>query len=869
MRFLKTFFRFFTIIILCTTFTTVAWGYAWENLSTPPNCNHNTVMDCVAVTGCTYYPVANKCGESLCSDGGSNACNKKAGCIWITGTDEKNCQVVPGGYFSPDGDKTWNGIDYDRAHHYDCPAGYYCKAGSGWPIICSAGTYSKKNASICTPCTAGTYSAAGASSCTTCTGSGTYCPEGTSSPQACPAGYYCENTATKTICPQNSFCERGVTEPTSCFDATDHVYNNTDGTGKTSINDCYKTVSPGTYWKSDHLEQCESGYYCEGERIYYGNTESSYAGRHQCPTSSFYVSSPQGAKAKTECYITCPQEVLSSGNGYYPTTIQTYKEKDGIIPAGYPACRTSTTLPTCYPGYHLGYPAEGQLINDCYGYEYLVMFRKNKPSGASATATPVSDQYSQTLTYGRSAVALTDNEYALKGWTFKNWNTTANGSGTSYTNKQSVQNLIIPTADNQQFNLYAQWQANTYTITYNSNQPSASAGTISGSTASSTHTYDTAKALTANGYSLTGWTFTGWNTAQNGSGTSYADKTSVKNLTDANNGTITLYAQWAPNTYKVTLDKQGATGGTSEYWYQYETQNPCYYYNSSTISLSTCLNGSPGDKIVIPTKSKFVYQGYFTQTGGGGTQYVHANGNTINNLYKTNVGNITLFAKMTACACTKGTGVASCTITGTTDNKCQYSVSCSSGYTKDGTNGGATTFNTEGAVATASYTAQCSAKSFTIYFHNDYYDNKDTDFSFNVTYDANLPVLTGETKPTRKGYVFAGYYDTESTGGTRYYNADMSAVSGKKWTIDGSSDLYARWTPCSDNHYCIGDNTETQCPSAFIYKNSDFDNKPAVEIEQCYLNSELMLTDDINEGGVKLKTLPGYGNNIYYVGSGS
>ncbi|MBQ1997109.1 MAG: hypothetical protein II238_01530, partial [Alphaproteobacteria bacterium] len=176
------------------------------------------------------------------------------------------------------------------------------------------------------------------------------------------------------------------------------------------------------------------------------------------------------------------------------------------------------------------------------------------------------------------------------------------------------------------------------------------------------------------------------------------------------------------------------------------------------------------------------------------------------------------------------------------------------------------TFNTEGGVATATYTASCSAKSFTIYFHNDYYDNKNTDFSFNVTYDANLPVLTGQTKPTRQGYVFAGYYDTESTGGTLYYNADMSAVSGKKWKIDGSASMYARWTPCSDNHYCIGDNTEKQCPSAFIYKNSDFSDEPADEIKDCYLNPGLTLTDSIKASDVTLKSLSGDNNKIFYVG---
>ena len=38
--------------------------------------------------------------------------------------------------------------------------------------------------------------------------------------------------------------------------------------------------------------------------------------------------------------------------------------------------------------------------------------------------------------------------------------------------------------------------------------------------------------------------FRGWNTKTDGSGTSYADKASVKNLSSTNRDTVMLYAQW-------------------------------------------------------------------------------------------------------------------------------------------------------------------------------------------------------------------------------------------------------------------------------------------------------------------------------------
>lgn len=58
----------------------------------------------------------------------------------------------------------------------------------------------------------------------------------------------------------------------------------------------------------------------------------------------------------------------------------------------------------------------------------------------------------------------------------------------------------------------------------------------------------------------TGYSFARWNTAADGSGVSYEDRASVYNLTNANNS-VTLYAQWTPNTYQVVFQPNGADGG--------------------------------------------------------------------------------------------------------------------------------------------------------------------------------------------------------------------------------------------------------------------------------------------------------------------
>ena len=70
-----------------------------------------------------------------------------------------------------------------------------------------------------------------------------------------------------------------------------------------------------------------------------------------------------------------------------------------------------------------------------------------------------------------------------------------------------------------------------------------------------------------NVFTKPGYTFIGWNEKADGSGTVWDSTTSGTH----ENGTewswsyeydITLYAQWAPWSYTITYDKNGATSGT-------------------------------------------------------------------------------------------------------------------------------------------------------------------------------------------------------------------------------------------------------------------------------------------------------------------
>lgn len=173
---------------------------------------------------------------------------------------------------------------------------------------------------------------------------------------------------------------------------------------------------------------------------------------------------------------------------------------------------------------------------------YNIEFKANKPSKASNNvsgdlSTITNVKYTQSVTL-KCAPSLT-------GWTFKGWNTQADGKGTSYSAGQSVSKLSA--TNGATVTLYAQWEATTYTITFNSNKPSKAVTQMTGTMEVQTLTYDKWENLHENKYKLEGWTFDKWNLKADGSSeTSYKNKERVRNICDGKD--TTLYAQWKDTT---------------------------------------------------------------------------------------------------------------------------------------------------------------------------------------------------------------------------------------------------------------------------------------------------------------------------------
>ena len=145
------------------------------------------------------------------------------------------------------------------------------------------------------------------------------------------------------------------------------------------------------------------------------------------------------------------------------------------------------------------------------------------------------DYTDMAMTYG---VAAKIQSVSRTGYHITSWTTNADGSGTSYTNGQSVSNLT-PT-NGAIVDLYAQWAINTYTVVFYKYNNQAT-----GTMTDQSFTYGESKALTKNAYALEGYIFNGWNTRANGSGTAYTDEQVVSNLTEENAVKVLLYAQWS------------------------------------------------------------------------------------------------------------------------------------------------------------------------------------------------------------------------------------------------------------------------------------------------------------------------------------
>ncbi len=239
--------------------------------------------------------------------------------------------------------------------------------------------------------------------------------------------------------------------------------------------------------------------------------------------------------------------------------------------------------------------------------------------------------------------------------------------------------------------------------------------------------------------------------------------------------------------YTITLNAtaNGGTGGMSAV---YEVPSVGWYSNAAlTTSISS---------VTMPTKANSVFNGYYSAQSGG-TRYITNAGALPSNT--TFSANTTLYAQYSTASCNVTNGSATMSISG---NKVSCAVTCNTGYSQSGGTNATTSFTVTGAVGTASVSASCSPRTFTVSLMN----NGGTGGTSTIYLKyatgwysdaAATKAITSITMPTKTNSVFNGYYSAQS-GGTRYITND-GALPSSNTTFTANTTLYAQYSAAGCN----------------------------------------------------------------------
>lgn len=196
--------------------------------------------------------------------------------------------------------------------------------------------------------------------------------------------------------------------------------------------------------------------------------------------------------------------------------------------------------------------------------KYNIVFNSNKPSSATSSVTG-STASMNNISYDTS-ITLNKNGYNLSGWKFAGWDTKADGSGTSYTDGQSVNNLT--TTDGATITMYAKW------VQGDGDLVTANKGTGI-STATGTGTYKDGASVSLNATVAKGYT---WKSSE--STTGWFDSTGKKVSSNQNYkftmtpGAKIYTAKATANTYtiKYNKNKSDAIGTIADSTYTYDVK---------------------------------------------------------------------------------------------------------------------------------------------------------------------------------------------------------------------------------------------------------------------------------------------------------
>ena len=452
----------------------------------------------------------------------------------------------------------------------------------------------------------------------------------------------------------------------------------------------------------------------------------------------------------------------------------------------------------------------GSHVVTYYEKSYTVTYNANGGSGAPGVQTK---KYFTNLKLSSTIPTRT-------GYSFGGWGTTSTDTSINYSPGDTY-------SSNSSITLYAIWNRNKYTVSFNANGGS-------GAPASQTKLYGLDMTLSSTVPTRSGYTFKGWGTSSTSTTASYQP-----GGTYTSNSARTLYAIWesnAPTTYTVSYNANGGSGAPAS-----QTKT-----HGVTLTLSS----------TKPTRSGYTFLGWSTSSSATSASY-SAGGS-----YSTNAS-CTMYAVWSCShSSTSQHYVTGCdwertcnncgvvTATGTTHGPYSYSdwvyystsqhrrtKSCDYGdYSTYEYGSHSKTTEYEQYSSTQhkyySYCSTCSsmigsasyeAHDFTsttsggktVSVCNDCGYTKESVQTYTVSYNANggsgapssqtkthgVTLTLSSVTPTRSGYTFMGWGTTSSSTSASY-------SAGGSYTNNASITLYAIWN-CP--HSSASQNYVTSC----------------------------------------------------------
>ena len=457
-------------------------------------------------------------------------------------------------------------------------------------------------------------------------------------------------------------------------------------------------------------------------------------------------------------------------------------------------------------------------------WKHTVHFDKNVPTSSnSQTVSNIPSDITKTFD---QKLTLNSTKPTRKGYSFKEWNTKADGSGTSY----AAGGTYDQDHNGGTVTLYAIWTAWTHTVAYNKNVPSnapSNTTTVTNLPGNQTKTYEKNLTLSTTKPSRTGYNFVEWNTQADGKGTSYKSGSVYSYDRDSNGGTVTLYAIWTPWKHTVAYNKNVPASSKSQTVNSLPGNQTKIYDQTLTLSNNT------------PTRTGYTFKEWNTQADGKGTSYQKGASYTYNRT--SDGGTVTLYAIWTSWKHTVhyDKNVSSASSSQTVSNMpsdqtkvyetnlvLSTSKPTRNGYIFTGWNTAANGSGTAYA-AGGNYQYDRSSDGGTVTLYAQW-----TAWKHTVHYDKNVPSTSSSqtvngipadqtktfdqkltlsaTKPTRNGYIFSGWNTKANGSGTAY-------AAGAEYKHDqngGTATLYAQWTPWKHTvHYNANGGDQNSVPT--------------------------------------------------------